>query len=68
MSGLIWIQAVWHSDDIPEIFFRKKVDFEKNQKTTKRYYKGMQSYPAVKKLNVIKFLIHVLYNDTGMFY
>ena len=36
MSGLIWIQTVWHSVGIPEIiFFRKKKYFEKNQKTTK---------------------------------
>ena len=35
MSGLIWIQAVWHSDGIPERFFLKKVDFEKNQQSCK---------------------------------
>ena len=32
MLGQIWIQTVWHSDGIPEIFFQK-VDFEKNQQT-----------------------------------
>ena len=25
MSGLIWIQTVWHSDGIPERFFSKKL-------------------------------------------
>ena len=39
MSGLIWIQTVWHSDDIHKKFF-KKVDFEKNQQTKK----SMQNY------------------------
>ena len=24
MSGLIWIQTIWHSDGIPEIDFEKK--------------------------------------------
>ena len=26
MSGLIWIQTVWHSDDIPERIFKKSYD------------------------------------------
>ena len=32
-SGLIWIQILWHSDDIPERTFWKK--WEKNQQTKK---------------------------------
>ena len=36
MSGLIWVQTVWHSNGIPEIIFQK-VDFEKNQQMTKKY-------------------------------
>ena len=38
MLGLIWIQNVWHSDDIPDFFnffFLKKLILEKNQHTTK---------------------------------
>ena len=38
MSGLIWIQTVWHFDGIPERIFQK-VDFEKNQQTTKKHAK-----------------------------
>ena len=47
MSGLIWIQTVWHSDGMPE-FFSKKVDFEKNQQTTK----SMEKSPVGKELYI----------------
>ena len=50
MSGLNWIQTVWHSNGIftiPEITFRKKRWFWKNQQTTK----CMKNFPACKKLN-----------------
>ena len=40
MSGLIWIQSVGHSDEIPERIF-EKADFEKNQQTTK----SMKDFP-----------------------
>ena len=33
MSGLIWIQTVWHSDGIPERSF-KKVDFEEKKNSS----------------------------------
>ena len=46
MSGLIWIQSVWHSDMFLKEFF-EKVDFEKNQQTTK----SMQNYQAGKGFN-----------------
>ena len=39
MLGLIWTQTVWHSDGIPESFFYKKVDFEKNQQDNKNHEK-----------------------------
>ena len=35
MSGLIWIQTVWHSDGIPEQIFQK-VDFEKKSADEKK--------------------------------
>ena len=38
MSGLIWIQTVWHSDGIPVRIFQK-VDFEINQQTAKKHSK-----------------------------
>ena len=38
LSYLIWIQSVWHLDDIPEIIFWK-VDFDKNQQMTKKHEK-----------------------------
>ena len=41
MSGLTWIQTVWHSDGIPESIF-EKIYFEKNQQTTKRACKITQ--------------------------
>ena len=31
----VWIETVWHSDGFTEIIFRKKVDFENNQQTSK---------------------------------
>ena len=45
MSGLIWIQTVWHSDRIPEIIFRKKW-FGKNQQATK----NIKNFPGGKEL------------------
>ena len=39
MSGLIWIQAVSHSDSIPEIIFQKRLIMKKNQQMTKRWEK-----------------------------
>ena len=44
MSGLIWIQTISHSDGIPERIF-EKVDFEKNQQTTKK----LENYPGGKE-------------------
>ena len=38
MSGLIWIQTVWHSDCIPERTFLKSL-FWKNQQMTKKHAK-----------------------------
>ena len=36
MSGLIWIQAVWHSDGILErFFFFEKVNLKKKKKKKK---------------------------------
>ena len=55
MSGLIWIQTVWHSDSIPENSF-EKVNFKKNPQTTK----SMQNYPACKELINCKFRIIAL--------
>ena len=34
VSGLTWIQTVWHSDGIPEMF-DEKVDLENNNNKTK---------------------------------
>ena len=50
MSGLIWIQTVWHSDGIPERTFWKNVDSEINQQMTK----NMQNYPVGKVLYTVK--------------
>ena len=47
MSGLIWIQTVWHSNDIPERIFGK-VDFEINQQMKKTHEK-LPSRQRVKK-------------------
>ena len=46
MSGLIWIQSVWHSDGIHDFFF-KKVDFEK----ISRRQKSMKNLPGGKEAN-----------------
>ena len=46
MSGLIWIQTVWHSYGIPERIFQKKVIFRK----ISRRQKSMQIYPVGKEL------------------
>ena len=48
MSGLIWIQTVWHSDGIPERFFFFKL------KKIHRQQKNMQIYPECKELRVNK--------------
>ena len=49
MSGLIWIQTVWHSDGIHERIFQKN-DFEERQQMIK-------SYPVGKELTLkIQFL------------
>ena len=36
MSGLIWIQTVWHSDGIPERIFQKR-EFLKNSANDKKH-------------------------------
>ena len=41
MSGLIWIQIVWHSGGIPERIFQK-VDFEKKSADDKKTWKNFQ--------------------------
>ena len=46
MSGLIWIQSVWHSDGIPERIFRK-VYFENNRQRTKKHEK----FPRGQRVN-----------------
>ena len=43
MSGLIWIQTVRHSDDIPEEVF-EKVDFEKKSVEDKKSAEKLQAY------------------------
>ena len=48
MSGLIWIQTVWHADDIPERIFLKNW-FWKNQ----QMQKSMQNYPVGRDKNDI---------------
>ena len=47
MSGLIWIQTVWHSDGMSERIFQK-VDFENISK----WQNSMKNYPVSKDLNV----------------
>ena len=42
LSGLIWIQAVRHYDSWKNFF--QKVDFEKNQQTTKMHNKLPRSW------------------------
>ena len=39
LLGLNWVQAVWHSDGIPERIFRKS-QFRKNHQMTKNYSKS----------------------------
>ena len=41
ISGLIWNQGIWHSDGIPEGFF-KELNFENTQQTTK----NDENFPA----------------------
>ena len=48
MSGLIFIQTVWHSDGIPARFILKKLILKKK---IHRRQKSMQNYPACKELN-----------------
>ena len=43
MSGLIWIQTVWHFDDIPEEVF-EKVDFEKKSIDGKKCPENLPAY------------------------
>ena len=50
MSNLIWIQAVCHSDDNPEIFFRKKV--------RKRPQNIMKITKHAKELNYVLSKLH----------
>ena len=45
MSGLIWIQTVWHPDGVSERIF-EKVDFEKI-----RSQNIMKNYTACKELS-----------------
>ena len=49
MSGLIWIQTVWHSYGIPERFFLKKLMFKKIQMTKK--HAKVPSTQRVKKIH-----------------
>ena len=51
MSGLLWIQTLWHFDGIHKIIF-EKVNFEKNQQKTK----SMKNYPEGKEFYRIRFL------------
>ena len=47
MSGLIWIQTVWHSDGISERFKKKdKRNWKKSTQKNSRWPKGMQNYPG----------------------
>ena len=41
MSGLIWIQTVWHSDGIPEIIYWKS-EFQKVSVDDKKHAKITQ--------------------------
>ena len=54
MSGLIWIQAVWQSDGIPEIFFffLKKVTL-KNPQMAKMYTELPSMQKKKKKKNSV---------------
>ena len=60
MSGLIWVQTVWHMLIIFLKEFFEKVNFEKNQQMTKL----MKNYPACKEVRyfshkVKKHLCHI---------
>ena len=40
MSGLIWVQTVWHSDVIPErLFWKSNLKKQKYPQTTKKHAK-----------------------------
>ena len=54
MLGLIWIQTVWHSDDIPERMLCEVVNFEKIQQKTK----NMQNVLAYAKSEVMLIILH----------
>ena len=49
MSGLIWIQTVWHSDSVPEDLKKKKKKIEKNQQTPK---KNPEKLPSMQIVNL----------------
>ena len=69
--GLIWIQTVWHSNDIPERIFRNSwlKKLKKNQQMTKKQEKfpGFLNFVTVFKIhrNVSKIATH-LYLATGL--
>ena len=48
MSGLVWIQTVWHSDGIPEIIY-DNVNFEKNQQKT-FFFKKITQHARINKV------------------
>ena len=51
MSGLIWIQIILHSDDIPERNFRKKkMDFEKTNNS--RRQKSTNNFPGGQRVKL----------------
>ena len=52
MSGLFWIQTVWHSDNIPERIFQKHPFWKKISRRQKR----MQNFPIGKVLMDCSFL------------
>ena len=51
MSGLIWVQIIWHSDSVPEIIF-EKVNFESQQTTKKNHEKLPIMQRQVNKMRV----------------
>ena len=55
MSGLIWIQIVWHNDDIPENIL-ENIFFDAKSTTGDDIKACNINYPAYKEL--IKLLCH----------
>ena len=49
MSGLIWIQTVWHPDGIPERVFQKN-DFE-NKSADDKIHEKLHSMQRAKSVN-----------------